>query len=219
MQTLRGLIIGPAGSGKSTLAREIVREMMSGRDRPAHLAIVDTSDEWAELATAHAVITQAANDMAPQTRWRDLIKYHRRVLFELAAPDTAHFAAAIGRAVMGLGNSLVVIDEAHHIAHSRAPLELLALWTGGRKNAVHTLAITQRLTRAQQIGLNMTLVNNSTTLFVFRVTEPREIEKIGQIMPAELAARVPDLRPPAAGQPPEYVMYDMRTGRGEVVSP
>jgi len=218
VQTLRGLIIGPAGSGKSTLARTIVREMMRGPSAPARLIVIDTSDEWADHVDAHVEVDHEASAKAGRVRWDDVLARHRRVLFELTTPDPEPFAAAIGQAIMRVGDALVVIDEAHHIAHPKAPLAFLAVWTGGRKRGVHALAITQRITQAQRVGLSMTVLNNSTTAWVFRATEPRELDKLGQLLAPEIAEKIPALRPPGPDNAPDYAVYDMRTGRGVIVN-
>lgn len=207
MQTNRILIVGPSGSGKSQLARGIIRAY---RGRYRYLVVLDTSEDYRPLCRAHVEISQARADQ--EHNLAGFIKRARSVVFEVTAvrPDT--FLARLGSALMSLGDTLFVVDEAHQFLGPSAPLELLSVWTGGRKENIHAIAITQSAKLSPTYGVSKVVLRQTTAACYFRTEEPNEASAIEQAHP-ELAGYVRRLQTPHDGRAPEYAVVDTRRGR------
>ena len=205
-QTFRMLIVGKSGSGKSTLARSIIRRM-EGRYR--HLIIVNRKREFAELCEGRYTVGEDG-DPTPA------LKRHRRVIFQVTGYDPRPFLDALGGAIMGMRDVLLVLDEAHHFfPRGQTPKGLFEVLTGGREAGHNTIFVTQMLQGATG-GIDPGVRRQASHLITFRVTEPREVGAVADMFP-ELGEGVRQLARPEGGLPPEYAIKDLDHDRAGVV--
>lgn len=207
MQTNRFLVVGPSGSGKSQLARRII-QAYQGRYR--YLVVLDTSEDYRPLCRAHVEITQSR--AGHEYNLAGFIRRARSAAFEVTAVKPDAFLARLGAALMSLGDVLLVVDEAHQFLGPSCPLELLSVWTGGRKKNIHAIAITQSSKLSSTFGISKVIIRQTTAAIYFRTEEPNEAATIEQAHP-ELAGHVRQLQTPHDGGAPEYAVVDTRRGR------
>lgn len=197
-QTFRILIVGKSGSGKSTLARSIIQRMQ-GRFR--HLVIVNRKREFAELAQGRYTVGEEGDPWAA-------LKKHSRVIFHVTGYDPRPFLDSLGQAIMRLRDVLLVVDEAHHFfPRGQTPKGLFEVLTGGREYGHNAIFITQMLQGATG-GIEPGVRRQASHLITFRVSEPREVQAVGDMFP-ELGDRVRTLARPENGLPPEYGIKDL----------
>mgnify|MGYP002621596609 FL=1 len=221
-QTNRYLIVGDSGSGKTVLAAELVRALQRARAfRNLVVLSADTADESA-LSVLCGQHDEVTDELARAQL--DLIAYLRRhgphgAYLEVTAQGDARarFLAALGTAVMGEGDTLVVVDEAQEIADRAAPLEFLNLWTRGRKRQVTVVAITQSIKQRPTMGVSPTVLNRSSVLVALSISDPtgHEHAQLSHLAP-RLSEHLPRLRSPIDGGPPEYAVAHLPTGRALV---
>lgn len=205
-QTFRMLIVGKSGSGKSTLARQIIRRM---RGRYRHLVIVNRKREFAELCEGRYTVGEDG-DPTPA------LKRHRRVIFQVTGYDPRPVLDALGGAIMGMRDVLLVLDEAHHFfPRGQTPKGLFEVLTGGREAGHNTIFVTQMLQGATG-GIDPGVRRQASHLITFRVTEPREVGAVADMFP-ELGEGVRQLARPEGGLPPEYAIKDLDHDRAGVV--
>lgn len=205
-QTFRMLIVGKSGSGKSTLARQIIRRMQ-GRYR--HLIIVNRKREFAELCEGRYTVGEDG-DPTPA------LKRHRKIIFQVTGYAPRPFLDALGGAIMGMRDVLLVLDEAHHFfPKGQTPKGLFEVLTGGREAGHNTIFITQMLQGATG-GIDPGVRRQASHLVTFRVTEPREVGAVADMFP-ELGEGVRQLARPEGGLPPEYAIKDLDHDRAGVV--
>lgn len=205
-QTFRILIVGKSGSGKSTLARQIIRRMQ-GRYR--HLVIVNRKREFAELCEGRYTVGEDG-DPTPA------LKRHRKIIFQVTGYNPRPFLDALGGAIMGMRDVLLVLDEAHHFfPRGQTPKGLFEVLTGGREAGHNTLFVTQMLQGATG-GIDPGVRRQASHLITFRVTEPREVGAVADMFP-ELGEGVSRLARPENGLPPEYGIKDLDRDKAGVV--
>lgn len=221
-QTDRYLIVGESGSGKTWKAAEVIDAL---RDRRAYRYLVALSTDAASdspIAARCQHHEEVSDELA--ARELDLERYIRDrgpagVYLEVTAfgDSRAAFLDRLGAAIMGVGDCLVVVDEAHEIADRRAPLGFLQLWTRGRKRTVTVLAITQSLKQRPTVGVSPTVLNRSSAFVVFGTADPtgREQSQIAQVFP-QIEPYLANLRTPHDGGRPEYGVRHAPTGRAIV---
>lgn len=215
--TNRLLIIGGSGSGKSTLSEAIV-EQYAQRHRYRHLVVLtkDAPEHSRLSGFCRAVAELDDATAAAGIDWQAAIRAAGSLYLEVTALD--HHAAldAIGRAVLELGDSLIVVDEAQQIADRNTRPGFLQLWTRGRKHGINLIAISQSMKQRSTWGLHPTVINETTALITFLKTDPREVEQLRELFP-ELGDRVASLRTPRDGVP-EWAVKDLITGRALLVT-
>jgi len=205
-QTFRMLIVGKSGSGKSTLAREVIRAMQ-GRYR--YLIIANRKREFAELAQGCYTVGEDGDP------WPAL-KKHRRVIFQVTGYDPRPFLDKLGQAIMQLKDALLVVDEAHHFfPRGQTPKGLFEVLTGGREYGHSAIFITQMLQGATG-GIDPGVRRQASHLITFRVSEPREVQAVGDMFP-ELGERVSKLARPEGGLPPEYGVKNLDNDQAGLV--
>jgi len=205
-QTFRMLIVGKSGSGKSTLAREVIRRM-EGRYR--HLVIANRKREFAELAQGRYTVGEDGDP------WPAL-KKHRRVIFQVTGYDPRPFLDKLGQAIMQLKDALLVVDEAHHFfPRGQTPKGLFEVLTGGREYGHSAIFITQMLQGATG-GIDPGVRRQASHLITFRVSEPREVQAVGDMFP-ELGERVSKLARSEGGLPPEYGIKNLDNDQAGLV--
>jgi len=221
-QTDRYLIVGESGSGKTWQAAAIIDAL---RDRRAYRYLVALSTDApadSPIASRCQHHDEVDDDLA--ARELDLERYVRErgaagAYLEITAFGDARaaFLDRLGAAIMGVGDTLVVVDEAHEIADRRAPLGFLQLWTRGRKRTVTVVAITQSLKQRPTVGVSPTVMNRSSAFVVFGTADPtgREQAQIASVFP-QIEPYLANLRTPHDGGRPEYGVRHAPTGRAIV---
>lgn len=216
--SLRGLVVGPTGSGKSTIARALVgRVAMADPELIQGLVVVDQGTEWSDMTDTVLVVTEQ-----DATREWDLTGYlrdHTRVLVDLSGVlDPASFLGSLGRAILAVGNRLVVVDEAQHfLPASRVARDFLRLASEGRKRGVSIVGITQTLGLTAGAGLSPLFLRNLNALVIVGgQQEPKELERL-RALSGRTDIQIDGLRPALDGQPPEYAVYDLARGQGGIM--
>lgn len=215
--TNRTLVIGGSGSGKTTLAEALVAEYE--KLRKYRYMVVLTRDD--EHQSPFGKYCQASEELSTKVveagiDWRAAIQSAGSLFLEVTALDPAPALDAIGRAILELGNVLLVVDEAQQIIDRNTPPGMLEVYTRGRKLGVNIITITQSIKQRAQWGLHATAIGEATTLVTFLKTDPNEQRHVLDIFP-ELGVRLGQLRTPRDGAP-EYAVKDLITGRAILVS-
>lgn len=219
-QTNRLLIIGSSGSGKSTLAEAVVERYATlGRYRYLVVLTKDAPEHSRLSEFCHAVAELDDKAAGAGIDWRRAIEAAGSLFLEVTALDARDALAGIGRAVIELGDVLLVVDEAQQVVDRNAPPDFLQLWTRGRKHGVSIVTITQSLKIGPTYGLNVVCRREATALVTFHKSDTEELKQLRELLQsAELAERVPTLRTPRDGGRPEYIVRDLTTGRALLVS-
>lgn len=221
-QTDRYLVVGESGSGKTWTAAAILDALRDRRAFRYHVVLSTDAPSESVLADRCQHHEEVTDELA--ARPLDLERFLRDrgaagVYLEVTAFGSSReaFLARFGRAVMALGSTLVVVDEAHEIASARAPLEFLQLWTRGRKRHVSVVAITQSMKQRPTLGLAPTVLNRSTVHVQFATADPTGNER-AQIVSSfpQIDPYLDALRTPHDGGPPEYGVRHAPTGRAIV---
>lgn len=222
-QAERYLVIGETGAGKTVLATELVQSLRARGAAP--LLVIASTDDATESPLAALCSTREEVDTTRATRSVDLYAFllaraPAGVYLEVTAVDAARdaFMDRLGAAVLQLGATLLVVDEAHELLGRRAGPRLLSVWTRGRKRGVTAVAITQSIKQRPTTGVSPTVLNRSTTLVAFGFADPtgHEAAQVLDVMP-EAAEYLPRLRTPHDGGPPEYLVRHSPSGRLEAV--
>lgn len=211
--TNRWLIIGESGSGKSRLAADLIdRYRRAGKRRHVVMLTLGAASESELTRHARAVVELDDDAAAQPISYRALIEAEQRVLFEVTTVDPSPALERIAGAVMELGNTLIVIDEAAELVNQRAPQRVLSLWTRGRVRCVDIIAIAQSIKQRPALGLNAVAINRSTVLVAFQFSDSNELADLRTRFP-HTGDMIQALRSPRDGKAPEYAVRDALTGR------
>lgn len=218
--TNRVLVIGGSGSGKSTLSEAIVERYATlGRYRYLVVLTKDAAEHSRLSGFCNAAEELSDDVAAAGIDWRAAIEAAGSLFLEVTALEgdaRRDCLDALGRALLELGDVLLVVDEAQQIVDRNAPPGLLQLWTRGRKHGVSIVTITQSLKQRSTWGLHPTAINEATALVSFLKTDPNEVKQVTDLFP-ELGDRVATLKTPRDGSP-EYAVKDLITGRALLVT-
>jgi len=167
------LILGRPGCGKSWLARYLTKHYIKDDLRDYFVVLDDTEDHLKELEPlgfVHCVFDRQLAAQLEQIDFVEYVKTKKRILFEvtdLLQEEVCRLVDKISLALASLGNSLLLIDEAHKFypVNGSSP-ELERLTRGARKLGVDIIFVTQIPT-----SLNLTAIRLTTLLIVFQITE------------------------------------------------
>ena len=213
--TQRWLIIGNSGSGKSTLANEIITQYRR-QHAVTHLVMQSTDAPGRSDMAAHArkaiTITRALADKGID--YETLIRRYGSIYveYEHRSPEQMD---ALSAAVLKLGNTLVVTDEAQRIKGADALANTVDLHTRGRKFGVHTLDITLSLKQRKDNGVHPVVLQEATTLITFSQFERHNVQHVTEAFPELSAEQLRQLKNPLDGLP-EYAVRHNLTGRSEL---
>lgn len=217
-QTRRYMVVGESGTGKTEGSADLIDRL---RDVPAYRYLVVVSMDTAQespLADRCAGVVEVTEDVAAaDLDLAAVIEAHAGVYFEISADIEGkafpEFLGRLGRAVMALGDVLLVVDEAAEVT-PKAPAEFLACWSRGRKRGVTIIAICQSLKQRGRFGIHPTVVNRSDVLIAYQLSDTKEAEQVAGEMQFRPAVEiVPALATPLDGGEPEFLVADTKLGR------
>lgn len=215
--TNRLLVIGGSGSGKSTLSEKIVAEYK--RQNKYRYLVVLTRDSAADSGFSGFcnASQELTSDLAKKSiDWKRAIEAAGSLFLEVTALDPHAALDELGRAILELGDVLLVIDEAQQIVDRNTREGLLEVYVRGRKRGISIITITQSIKQRSRWGLHPTAIGEASALVTFIKTDPNEQKHVLEIFP-ELGDRLGRLRTPRDGAP-EYAVKDVITGRAIIHS-
>lgn len=146
----RFLIAGQSGTGKSWYTSYLIRRYCSQNKR-RYIVILDTTTDHMQYLADCGFQTLYIDRIRARkgVDWVSFIRFHPRLLVvigDLVGEEIQQCVDRIGRAIIRLGNTLLVIDEAHSIYHVDYPsAEIERICRGGRKLGIDIILSTQRL--------------------------------------------------------------------------
>lgn len=175
MQNRRWLVLGITGTGKSYFSVYLVNKYVAMKHRK-HVVIVDSTAAYAEALPWLSHCDVRPTDFT-KIDFRAIIETNRYVLFEVSGlqPDQdVLFMDALTSAVMTLGDTFLVVDEAHRYLPIYKPsTEFLILLREGRKFYVDTCLITQF-----PIDLNLIARRQANSLVIFKLLDNTDTDKV-----------------------------------------
>ena len=216
-QTQRLLVIGSSGSGKTSLVQEII-DLYEAQQKYTYLVVLTTdSAEESPLSDMCAVQAELNNDNVDQPiKWRDLLQDNGSLFLEINAEEPHDQLERLSVAIMSLGNTLFVCDEAYQILNKNIGIRTKELYKRGRKRGVHCITISTSIMQRPDGGLNPAVVNEFTGLVCFLKNEPNEVTKLKAIAP-EFSDQLEYLKTPHDGGKPEYCVLHAPTRRALAV--
>ncbi len=175
MQNRRWLVLGITGTGKSYFAVYLVNKYVAMKQRK-HVVIVDSTEAYCEALPWLAHCNVTPTDFSA-IDFQSIIEANRYVLFEVSGllPDQdVLFMDALTSAVMALGDTFLVVDEAHRYLPIYNPsTEFLILLREGRKFYIDTCLITQF-----PIDLNLIARRQANSLVIFKLLDNTDTDKV-----------------------------------------
>lgn len=178
MQNKIFLIVGKSGCGKSWFGRWILTQYLQNRAIKYIVVVDNSSDHFYGGLQTQGFFLQEYGEAESQGsyNWENFIKTNKRVLLEitnLKQEEITCFMDNISRALYNLGDSLILVDEAHiFFPVYRHSVEFERLLRGGRKKGIDNIMITQTLVDLNLIGLRL-----ANILILFQTTEANEVER------------------------------------------
>lgn len=174
MQNRRWLVLGITGSGKSYFTTYLISKYVAMRQRK-YVVIVDSTDSYRQDLPwlKHC-------DVPPveftQIDFERIILESQFVLFEVSGllPDEdVAFMDALCEAIMNIGNTLLVVDEAHRYLPLYNPSDkFLILLREGRKYYIDSIIITQF-----PVDLNLIARRQANSLVIFKLLDDTDTER------------------------------------------
>lgn len=221
VQSLCTLVTGDKGSGKTTwAAREGVPEYERQRKlgRLTVISPTDPEDIAGNADPLRALCGQVyeLDDLraAGHTRWADMLRAEPRLYVHVTASDPDRALGDLADAIRDAGRTLVVVDEAHELAHLRADHRFTRLWNS-RKREVDVIAVTTTGLRRDGHSLNPKVWDHSNVRVCFQSFDSRAQARIAEAAPP-LAPYVGTFKTPLDGGTPEYGIY-LWDGRAQLV--
>lgn len=211
-------IFGGSGSGKSTFAKLLIAGMLAN---VPYVVIVNESRELSEFAAKTEYISiEQANGEWNAEKLAAVIKYYKRVHFEIDVNRPVKFLDALAVAIKSLGEYdaqrarvLLVVDECHKFlskAVYRQSQNVQALDAQMRKWGVILLKITPRISSTSEDAIAHDALAQCRQQFVFPMNADVDIQaarKLGFPDPSSLL--YPD---PERNLPGEYYAKDNTKG-------
>lgn len=217
------LVCGSSGSGKS---HWVDKELLPGMDgRYRHMVMINTTEELSHHCHHREYVGEEQQLKAYSVEGiADLIRFHKKVFFEVAAGDNCKaFLETLGKALWTLGKYntdvtevLVVYDETHlFLAKKSMPSSMARLETEGRKFGFDLVKITQALQSTTGETLSHLAIKQVNVLVVFNMADFNDRKRIQALFPS-----IPDpetFARPDDGGPPEYAVRDAKRGKTVVI--
>lgn len=182
MQNRRWLIVGITGSGKTYFTVYLVKQYIRLKQRK-FIVIVDSTDALRKDLPFLKHCEVRPLDYS-YIDFEEIITVHKNVLFEVSGllpEQDVSFMDALCSSVMTVGNTLLVVDEAHrYLPRDKPSDEFLILLREGRKRYVDTIIVTQF-----PVDLNLIARRQANSLVVFKLLDDRDTEKVAYYLELE----------------------------------
>lgn len=183
MQNRRWLILGITGSGKSYFTTYLINKYIALKHRK-YLVIVDSTECYRESLPWLNHCDVKPTDFSG-IDFEKIITESQFTLFEVSGllPDQdVIFMDALCKAVMNVGDTLFVVDEAHRYLPFYNPSgQFLILLREGRKYYIDTIIITQ----FPGGDLHLIARRQANSLVIFKLQDVTDFDKLHLEMKAE----------------------------------
>jgi len=175
------LIVGKSGCGKSWFGRYILTQYLQNQAIKYAVVIDNSSDHFYGGLQTQGFFLQEYGEVEAQRsyNWENFIKANKKVLLEitnLKQDEITRLMDDISKALYNLGDSLILVDEAHiFFPYHHHSIEFERLLRGGRKKGIDVIMITQTL-----VDLNLIALRLANILILFQITEANELERARQ---------------------------------------
>lgn len=182
MQNLICLVLGKSGTGKSYFTRHLIVEYLEKKKRKHHIVIDLSPDHfYSGLKEKGFKLTEIdRNNVKINIDWEKVLSIYPNVVLEvvdLLDEEIIYLLDGLGKDLFKIGDTLLVIDEAHQFfKRFHYSEELARLFRGGRKYYIDIVMVTQMIT-----DLEMIARKQANTIVSFQITEENDVKKVSSL--------------------------------------
>lgn len=182
MQNRRWLIVGITGSGKTYFTIYLIKKYVALKQRK-HIVVVDSTDALKKDLPWLKHCEVKPRDFST-INFEGGIRKFQYLLFEVSGllpEQDVLFMDALCSSLMRVGNTLLVVDEAHrYLPRDNPSDQFLILLREGRKEFVDTIMVTQF-----PVDLNLIARRQANSLVAFKLLDDTDTKKVAYYLEIE----------------------------------
>lgn len=182
MQNRRWLIVGITGSGKTYFTIYLIKKYVALKQRK-YIVVVDSTDALKKDLPWLKHCEVKPSDYST-IDFEAIIINSKAVLFEVSGllpEQDVLFMDALCSSVMNVGNTLLVVDEAHrYLPRDKPSDQFLILLREGRKQYVDSIMVTQF-----PVDLNLIARRQANSLVAFKLLDDTDTAKVAYYLEME----------------------------------